>query len=315
MTGLAAAAPWSWRRLVAIAALAGCVALACSSGGGTTAPVGPTPRQPAAAEPTPGPTDPPPTARPTPVPTALRVVTFDAALADGVALANERAAPVVEAMATLDADIVLVQGLLLPGVADTLRDAAAGAFPLVVVPEPETLGLALLSRHVVLDTDVLDLGDGRRALLHVLVDAGTHGPIHLFGADLAPVGSEPLLGPAQAARVAALRDFVADEADPGDAVIVLGDLNAGPAGSGFEAHHPTSYELLVAAGFTNPYIESGDALCSTCAHNPLNEADRSLLTHHILVRDVDGAVTARRILDEPDPVLSPHYGLVVTIGP
>ncbi len=249
------------------------------------------------------------------MPTPLRVVTFDAGLADGMALARERVAPVVEAIAALDADVVFVQGLLLPGVAGSLRDAVAGAYPLVVVPEPEALGLALLSRHVVLDTDVRDLGERGRAVVHVLVDAGSHGPIHLFGTDLAPAGSEPVTGPAQVALVMALRDFVEDEADPGEAVIVLGDLDAGPAGAGFEAVHAAAYDLLPAAGFANPYLEAGDPRCTMCADNPFAAGERSVVADHILVRGIDGFASARRVLDGSDAALSDHYGLELRIDP
>ncbi len=194
-----------------------------------------------------------------------------------------------------------------------------------------SVGIGLLSKAVILDTDVLVLDSSlnRRAVLHAVVDTEAFGPVHVFGTHLSAVFSDiPYPGDGtwedeQAAQIDALLAYIDTRADPGDPVVLLGDFNTGPAGELYEAEVAANYELLPAAMLTNTYLEADDARCTFCGDNPLVEGDAAVVIDHVFTRGLDAGQEARRILDQPLAIdvdgeetaaaLSDHYGLLLTL--
>ncbi len=105
-------------------------------------------------------------------------------------------------------------------------------------------------------------------------------------------------------------------------MVLLGDFNTGPGGWVYQAEVAANYELLTAAMFTNPYIESG-APCTFCGDNPLQDGDTDVVIDHVLTRDLDASAVSQRILDESlmitvdgddiTTALSDHYGVLLAL--
>ena len=194
-----------------------------------------------------------------------------------------------------------------------------------------SVGIGLLSKAVILDTDVLVLESSlnRRAALHALVDVEGFGPVHVFGTHLSAVFSDiPYPGDGtweeeQAAQIQALLAYIETRAEPGDPVVLLGDFNTGPEGELYQAEVAANYELLTAEALTNPYVETDGAECTFCGDNPLVGSDAAVVIDHVFTRDLDATQRAERILDGPlvievdgtdtTTALSDHYGVLLTL--
>jgi endonuclease/exonuclease/phosphatase family metal-dependent hydrolase len=133
-----------------------------------------------------------------------------------------------------------------------------------------------------------------------------------------------------AAHVEALIDWVEEKAGDGGQVVVLGDLNTGPAGDGITASFPENYAQLPEAGFENAFLRGDDAACTFCGDNPLvasESGEAGAAIDHALTRGIDGDIDVERVLDGRIDIeipsedgeetlstaLSDHYGLRATI--
>jgi endonuclease/exonuclease/phosphatase family metal-dependent hydrolase len=192
----------------------------------------------------------------------------------------------------------------------------------------------LLSRYPLEGTEVTRL-DGylvRTAVLYGRVEIPGLGPVHAFCTHLgSPLGVIPYAGPhgswdgEHGVQVEALATLVADRASDGLPVVVLGDLNMGPAVGTSVAVHPGQYVgLLALASLGNPYVSRGDALCTDCADNSFHalapDYDDSLIDH-VLIRNFPAAEwSMARVLAEPVELgevpfhLSDHYGVSLTLS-
>lgn len=116
-----------------------------------------------------------------------------------------------------------------------------------------------------------------------------------------------------------------EETSRGRPVLLLGDLNTGPAlGPRIQARAAEQYARFLAAGFSNPYAGPG-AECTYCFDNPLRggAGTRGTLIDHALLRGVAAAAKPSpflRRLGELDvggrPVrsgLSDHFGVAVSL--
>ena len=194
-----------------------------------------------------------------------------------------------------------------------------------------SVGIGLLSKAVILDTDVLVLESSlnRRAVLHALVDVEGFGPVNVFGTHLSAVFSDiPYPGEGtweeeQATQIADVLAYIETRTEPGDPVVLLGDFNTGPAGALYQAEIAANYELLTAGMLTNPYVEADDARCTFCGDNPLVGGDAAVVIDHVFTRNVEATAEAERILDGPIVVdvdgsetttaLSDHYGVTLSL--
>jgi endonuclease/exonuclease/phosphatase family metal-dependent hydrolase len=197
-------------------------------------------------------------------------------------------------------------------------------------------GIGLLSKLPLNDVDtiVLDSSTSRRGIIYASIDVPELGEIGLFCTHLSAVlngvryeGSFDDWEGENTAHVAALLEWVDEKTDDGDKVVVLGDLNTGPAVSSKDivAEVPESYAQLPEADYEDPFLDGPNADCTFCSSNPLvHEEDTGVggLIDHIMVRGFDTEITADRILDGLLPVesdadsgvpdelpLSDHYGV------
>lgn len=189
-----------------------------------------------------------------------------------------------------------------------------------------SFGIGLLSKlpFVEMDTLVLDSSTNRRGILYAKLEVEELGEISLFCTHLTPredplryEGSFGSWSAENEAHVQALIDWVDEKAGAGEPVIVLGDLNTGPAGPGIEPEVPDSYAQLPAAGFADPFLEGSAAACTFCSDNPLvNPQDTGVdaALDHVLTRDLEAPVEVERAFVDDQEPLSDHYGLRATIG-
>lgn len=195
-----------------------------------------------------------------------------------------------------------------------------------------SFGTGILSKYPIsVEEIVLDSTTNRRGLLHATVDA-PDGPIDAYcthltaGLSLIPYPrDEGSWESEQGDQVALLAGLLADAPDP---VMVLGDLNNGPATNDADAEFEAHFQLLLDAGLEAPYVDL-DGSCTFCPENALSSVDSSEtgeLIDHILIRGFDPelALSARRELDQAmsvescgapiDGAHSDHFGVSVVIG-
>jgi len=192
----------------------------------------------------------------------------------------------------------------------------------------------LLSRYPLEHTEVTTL-DGylvRTAVLYGRLEVPGLGPVHAFCTHLgSPLGMIPYRGPhgswdgEHGAQVEALVTLVEGRASDGLPVVVLGDLNMGPAvGTSVAVHDGQYVGLLALASLANPYVSRGDALCTDCADNAFHALTpdyEDALIDHVLIRNFPAAQwSTARELDEPIELgelafhLSDHYGVSLTLS-
>jgi endonuclease/exonuclease/phosphatase family metal-dependent hydrolase len=193
-----------------------------------------------------------------------------------------------------------------------------------------SFGIGLLSRQPIetWDETVLESSLNRRAVIHAVIDVDGRS-LHVFATHLSPIFDDiPFPGEGsweaeQRAQIERLLALIEARVPAGEPVVVLGDLNTGPALPGVAAEAADNFELLRAAGLVAPYVDSPpQPACTFCAENPLvggTDDDDSVLIDHVLVSGLEATAVAR-ILDQPIAVgttesrLSDHYGVEVTVS-
>lgn len=200
-------------------------------------------------------------------------------------------------------------------------------------------GIGLLTNLDVVEEDFLRFESeqlARGALYARLRPPRTSTDLHVFCTHLTP-DSRSVAYPARAGswkseharQVRELRAWIGQKAGTTAPVLLLGDLNTGPALAGAKvgARVPEQYASFAELGFLNPYLDGSNAAqCSFCRANTLN-GGRGLggsLIDHILVRGPLRALGIARVLDEPLELevggerlrshLSDHFGLAATVS-
>lgn len=192
--------------------------------------------------------------------------------------------------------------------------------------------VALFSRFPLERTRVipLDAYFVRAVRLHAKVTVPGLGAVHAICTHLgSPLGVIPYAGShgswegEHASQVELLAEAVRAYASDGLPVIVLGDLNMGPAVGSSVAMLEDQYRQLLDAGLSNPYAEGSNALCTDCADNTFHAASPDYpdgLIDHVLVGRFPAHHTAvSRVLDTPVSFgdftydLSDHYGVRLDI--
>jgi endonuclease/exonuclease/phosphatase family metal-dependent hydrolase len=197
-------------------------------------------------------------------------------------------------------------------------------------------GTGLLSSAPIVaqEEHVFDSTTNRRSVLYAQLDTDV-GPVHAFCTHLTavfdsieyprPTGSWE---EEQAAQIDEMLAYIDGKAGAGGMVVLMGDMNTGPAGDGYAAEVPAHYDKFIAAGYANPYIDRADEPCTFCFDNPLitgTDHSDSGVIDHVLLRGFAGTAGAERILDgsldlpeycgAPATVAySDHYGVLATIS-
>lgn len=169
----------------------------------------------------------------------------------------------------------------------------------------------------------------RASVLHARVVVPRLGPVDAFcthlGSDLGIVSYAGAFGSWEGEhrrQVEELLEFVRQENKNERPLLLLGDLNMGPAVGSNEAVLPDDYALLVNAGFDNAYATQSNPSCTNCPDTTFRGPDesREILDHVLSARlRLDGTVTERLFvapvsLGDEYPLfnLSDHFGLKVS---
>lgn len=196
-----------------------------------------------------------------------------------------------------------------------------------------SFGTGLLSREPLRDVEEIAFTSAliRRGAVHAVADTPA-GPVDVYcthlAADLSPLPYTDPEGTGWAdeneAQVEALLDWIDDTATTGR-VVVMGDMNTGPAGEGLVAELPQSWSEFDRSGLAVPFVDQvGD--CTLCPENPLRgEGADPTLIDHVLLDGFDGGATAERVMEQAfsletcegtiDAAWSDHYGVRVTATP
>lgn len=195
-------------------------------------------------------------------------------------------------------------------------------------------GTGILTNAKILERDALPLPSAldRRAVLYTKL-ASPVGELHAFCTHLtANLGGVPHPGRStwqrdQSVQVDALLAYIEKKAGRGAPVVLLGDLNTGPAiGPHIAPSLPSHYDRFTVSGFLNPYAAQRDVRCTYCFDNPLEGGGgtRGLLIDHVLLRGFDGDVAGAQIMRSDLKVdvggrlvrsgYSDHYGIIVTLS-
>jgi endonuclease/exonuclease/phosphatase family metal-dependent hydrolase len=192
-------------------------------------------------------------------------------------------------------------------------------------------GLMILSKYPFENTGMLafDSALGDRGVLRVRIAPSEAAGIDVYCTHLAASIGESLYqgeyGSWEEERymqAGLLLDWVEEQSRDVADVLVLGDLNCGPATADVEAEDKDTFMLFSDSGFTSPYLELGNTQCSWCADNTLVDDDSNdVILDHVLQRTSASTplVDAGRSLTQPVEVeaageiitihLSDHYGI------
>lgn len=197
-------------------------------------------------------------------------------------------------------------------------------------------GLLLLSKHELSNTEFISLESElvQRAVLHATVDIPEFGATDVYcthlQADLEgaiPYPEDSMYASyeeEQAAQIDAVNDYIEQTAQT-DNIVLMGDMNNGPAVGSLDAAFPDNYAKFGEAGFANFYLDQEDPLCTYCGSNALVGGDGERAIDHVFTSfasDVSVAGSVR-ILDQTQTVatedgdqelhLSDHYGVETTL--
>jgi hypothetical protein len=110
-------------------------------------------------------------------------------------------------------------------------------------------------------------------------------------------------------------------------VLLLGDLNMGPASDSVRPKLPEHFQALVSAGFKSPYLVADAPACTFCDANPMvaGRGGGGSVIDHTLLRDLDLPVRSDRVFDDSIELrveqrtltssYSDHYGVLSSILP
>jgi endonuclease/exonuclease/phosphatase family metal-dependent hydrolase len=197
-------------------------------------------------------------------------------------------------------------------------------------------GLAILSKHPLAGTEIdeLEYALTSRAILHATVTPEGAPPVDLYCTHLAsdlstsidypPGGAYASFAEENAAQANALLAW-ADSTATAPTVVLAGDFNHGPMIGTGHAELDANYQLMVAAGYTDPIADSGE-YCSYCSRNLLQDGGGTdgELIDHIYVRGTFEVVSASIVYDDAVDVVtadgpttqlhrSDHFGVRVDL--
>ncbi|HET7540584.1 MAG TPA: endonuclease/exonuclease/phosphatase family protein [Polyangiaceae bacterium] len=194
--------------------------------------------------------------------------------------------------------------------------------------------VGLLSRYPVIDSEVtreLDSYFVRMAVLYAKIAVPDQPRLHAFCTHLgSALGVVPYAGQYASwedehlQQVMQLRAYIDEKTAAGDWIVVLGDLNSGPAAKGLVGEWPSNYAALVADDLVDPYLREPNLACTWCPGNTLvDDASAARLLDHILFGGSEHArvhverILGRRLMIKVGDTsiatnLSDHYGLRAT---
>lgn len=198
-----------------------------------------------------------------------------------------------------------------------------------------SFGIGLFTSAAVLEDDhlVFTSSYNRRAVLYAKVQSSV-GELNVFCTHLSAVFADiphpdaATGGTWEAEQALQITEMIAfaEQKAAGGPILLLGDLNTGPAKSGIAAEAPANYALFEPAGLTSEYLSQATPACTYCANNLLvggADDSSSVIIDHILTKGVTATIASERILTAPIELtvggepknahLSDHFGLQATL--
>ena len=200
-----------------------------------------------------------------------------------------------------------------------------------------SLGTVLLSKWAFTETSetILDSTFNRRGVIYGRVAAPSGESFAVFCTHTTPEfdgitypGDYESWDGEQERQIGQMLTFVDEKKQDGDVVVLLGDMNDGPAiPPDIEGELEDNFQMFLDAGFVDPYPQSVDVQCTFCAANELNPSDtRNAVIDHTFFRGLAAgySLAADRVLDgavvtvtpaegEKQVPLSDHYGVRATL--
>ncbi|MBW2262138.1 MAG: hypothetical protein JRG91_09215 [Deltaproteobacteria bacterium] len=193
-------------------------------------------------------------------------------------------------------------------------------------------GLILLSKWELRDTEhlLLDSTFNKRLALFARVTNDAGKDVVLVCTHLTPefdgvpyTGTLGSWAEEQAYQIGQITTYIEDRTSEGEMIVLMGDTNNGPdVPPGITANLPDNYQLIIDAGYSDPFAEGSDAACTFCSENPILADDRSdVLIDHVFFMNFPSAAKfdGMRILDQiltvgtVDTPLSDHFGISVSV--
>lgn len=226
---------------------------------------------------------------------------------------------------------------LRPGCLSCIMNHISEDFSTCVGPEvaadPAIYGgafdVGMLSRLPIAEHDSKELSSYfvRAAVLYAKLEVPGAGPVHAFCTHLgSPLDIVPYGGSysswhdEQREQVKELLAFIHEKTQDKGRVLVLGDMNNGPAHQSIQGEWADNYAALTAEGLQDRYLLQTDAACTWCDDNSYHPGATPTLVDHILERGFeDASATISRTYVDPVTFnledgsitanLSDHYGL------
>jgi endonuclease/exonuclease/phosphatase family metal-dependent hydrolase len=196
-------------------------------------------------------------------------------------------------------------------------------------------GLLMLSRYELKNTEFTTLESTivQRTALHATVSIPEFGDVDVYCTHLAanlsdvpyPGGAFANYKEEQASQIAELLAWVDETATTGN-IVLMGDMNTGPAKGELKGEFPEHYTKFLDAGFQSPYLAQEAPECTFCGTNTLNDGDENKAIDHVFL-DFEmpvEVVSAERVHTETVDIetsagatestnLSDHFGVAVTL--
>ncbi|MFT5455605.1 MAG: endonuclease/exonuclease/phosphatase family metal-dependent hydrolase [Myxococcota bacterium] len=189
-------------------------------------------------------------------------------------------------------------------------------------------GTGILSKHPLSEPvlEVLESTTNRRGVLHTVADVNgvdvdvycTHLTANLY--PLPYTGTAEDWAAEQGVQVDSMLAYIEATRTSGNPMVLMGDMNNGPATGDAPATLPANWAKLSATGWEIPWVATGE--CTMCADNTLRGDDAvSYLIDHVLLdgfdvdsseRIIDGTTSIENCGEPLDAAYSDHYGVSVT---
>ncbi len=193
-------------------------------------------------------------------------------------------------------------------------------------------GVILLSKLELRDTDhlILDSTFNKRLALFARITNDAGKDVALVCTHLTPefdgvpyTGDFSSWAGEQAHQIGQITAWIEEKTSDGEMTVLMGDMNNGPdLPPVITGDVSDNYQLIIDAGFSDPFAESGSAVCTFCSENPILADDREdVLIDHVFFMNFPSSAKydGKRILDEihtvgsVDTPLSDHYGLSISV--
>jgi endonuclease/exonuclease/phosphatase family metal-dependent hydrolase len=196
-------------------------------------------------------------------------------------------------------------------------------------------GILLISKYPLKSKDYLSLESsfGDRGVLAATIESEFVSSADVYcthlvatQSDIKYPGTYDSWNGERAVQIDALTQYIEEQRDDSESVVVMGDLNCGPDGGGVEGEDSEGFARLIKSGLGADYVKNKDFECTFCADNSLvSSSSPSVMIDHILFSNLPKDLTqeSRRVFTNPTTIevdgkdvktaYSDHYGFQMTL--